>query len=111
VDRLLIALALAGFGIWRALYLPGMLAAPATPLLFVGFLLQAVFGIAAGSFVWRGAARAPLLILLLGASVALTELFGIALGIAAWLYALLAALIALAVAVALARYVAPRPRT
>jgi hypothetical protein len=101
-----IAVALIVFGVWRALYLPAMLAGASTPLLFAGFLLQAVCGIAAGVLVWRGAARAPLLILLTGASVALTELFGIALGIAAWLYALLAAVFALAIACALAWFVA-----
>jgi hypothetical protein len=57
-----------------------------------------VFGIAAGIGVWRGAGAAPLLILLLGASVALTAVIEIALGIAPWLYALLAAVVALVVA-------------
>ncbi len=39
---LLIAVALAGFGIYRAFYLPGMLVAPQTPLLVVVFFLQAL---------------------------------------------------------------------
>ena len=103
---ILVAVALIAFGIYRALYLPGMLAGPSTPLLFVGFLLEAAFGIAAGIAVWRGAGAAPLLIVLVGASIALTALIEIALGVVPWLYALLAAVVALVVAVVLARYVA-----
>jgi hypothetical protein len=103
---LLIAAVLIAFGVYRALYLPGMLTGASMPLMFVCYLLQAVFGIAAGICVWRGAGAASLLILLLGASIAATGLVEIALGIVAWLYALLGALIALVVAVLLARYVA-----
>jgi hypothetical protein len=106
--RLVIAVALIAFGVYRALYLPGMLGGPSTPLLFVGFLLEAVFAIAAGIAVWRGAGAAPLLIVLAGASIALTALIEIALGVVPWLYALLAAVAALVVAVLLARYVAAK---
>ena len=52
---LLIAIALVVFGIYRALFIPGMLIGPPVPLLLTGFLLQAVFGIVAGVGVWRGA--------------------------------------------------------
>jgi hypothetical protein len=103
---LVIAAALIAFGVYRALYLPGMLTGASTPLLFACFLLQAVFGIAAGICVWRGAGPAPLLIVLLGSSIALTGLIEIALGVVAWLYALLGAVVALVVALLLARYVA-----
>jgi hypothetical protein len=34
---LVIAVALIGYGVYRAFYLPGMLAVPSAPLLFVGF--------------------------------------------------------------------------
>ena len=106
---LLIAAALIAFGVYRALYLPGMLTPGGSmPLMFACYLLQAVFGIAAGICVWRGAGAASLLILLLGAAIAATGLVEIALGIVAWLYALLGAVIALVVAVLLARYVAGR---
>ena len=54
---LLIAVALAGAGAYRALHVPPMLVGrPALPLL-VGFVLQAVFGIAAGVAVYWVATR------------------------------------------------------
>jgi len=102
---LLIAIALAVFGIYRALYVPGMLIGPSVPLLLIGFLLQAVFGIVAGVGVWRGASWAPLAIVLLGASVAVTALFEVLLGVIAYLRALLDAVVAIVVTVFLVRYV------
>ena len=111
VSLIAIAVALVGLGVYRALYLPAMLAGSSTPLLFVGFLLEAVFGIAAGVAVWRGSGRAPLLIVLLGASVALTGLIEILLGVEGWLIALLGAALAIAVAWLVAWYVARRGAT
>ena len=102
---LLIAIALAVFGIYRALYVPGMLIGPPVPLLLIGFLLQAVFGIVAGVGVWRGATWAPVAIVLLGASVAATALFEVLLGIIAYLRALLDAVVAILVTVLMAAYV------
>jgi len=102
---LLIAIALAVFGIYRALYVPGMLIGPSVPLLLIGFLLQAVFGIVAGVGVWRGASWAPLAIVLLGASVAVTALFEVLLGVIAYLRALLDAAVAILVTVLMAAYV------
>jgi hypothetical protein len=89
--RLLIAIGLVGFGIYRALYLPGMLVAPQVPLLLIVFLLQAVFAIAAGVGVWRRASWAPLAIGLLGASVVATALVEVFLGVIAVLRAVLEA--------------------
>ena len=101
-----IAIALAGYGIYRALYLPGLFAGPPAPLLLIGFLLQAVLGVAAGVGVWRGAPWAPLAIVLLGASVAATSLVeGFVLGIVAYLRALLEAAVAILVGLVLASYV------
>lgn len=107
---LIIAIALIGFGIYRALYVPAMLVGPATPLLLIGFVLQAVCAIAAGIGVWRGAAWAPLAIVLLGASAAATELLeGFVLQIIGWLVGLLRAAIAIVVSLLLALYVRARP--
>ena len=103
--RLLIAIALAVFGGYRALFLPGLLSGT-SPMLFTGFLLQAVFGIAAGVGVWRGAAWAPHVIVLLGASIAATALVeGFVLEIVAALRALLEAVLAIVVCLALAAVV------
>ena len=107
---LVIAIVLVGFGVYRALYVPAMLIGPGTPLLLLGFVLQAVCGIAAGIGVWRGAAWAPLAIVLLGASAAATELIeGFLLQIIGWLVGLLRAVIAIVVTLLLALYVRARP--
>jgi hypothetical protein len=102
---LLIAIALVGFGIYRALYLPGMFVDPQVPLLLVAFLLQAVFGIVAGVGVWRRARWAPLAIGLLCASIVATALIEVIIGIIAYLRALLDAVVAIVVTVFLVRYV------
>jgi hypothetical protein len=101
---LLIAIALVGYGIYRALYLPGMLVDPQVPLLAVAFLLQAVFGIVAGVGVWRRARWAPLAIGLLCASIVATALIEVVIGIIAYLRALLDAVVAIVVAILLVRY-------
>jgi hypothetical protein len=83
-----------------------MLVGPPVPLLLGGFLLQAMFGILAGIGVWRGARSAPLLVLLLGASIAATALVeGFVFGLVAYLRALLVAVAAIAVALLVAMYV------
>lgn len=103
--RLIIAIALTVFGGYRALFLPGLLGGT-SPMLATGFVLQAVFGIAAGFGVWRGAAWAPLAIVLLGASIAATALVeGYVLEIVAALRALLEAVVAILACLALAAYV------
>lgn len=102
---LLIAITLAVFGVYRALHVPGMLIGPPVPLLLIGFLLQAVFGIVAGVGVWRRAPWAPLVIVLLGASIAATALIEVALGVIAFLRALLDAGVALIVTILVAGYV------
>ena len=102
-----IAIALVAWGVYRALYLPGLLSDLSTPL-FACYLMQAIFGIGAGIATWRGSPRAPLAIVALGASIALTGVIEILLGVAPWLYALLGAVAALVVAVLLSRYVAGR---
>jgi hypothetical protein len=105
---LLIAIALVGLGIYRALYLPGMLVAPQVPLLLVVFSLQAVFGIAAGVAVWRRASWAPLAIGLLGASIVATALVEVFLGVIAALRAVLDAGLAVLVSVLLIAFVRNR---
>ena len=103
---LLIAVALVGYGLYRALFIPAMLVGPQVPLLLLGFLLQVMFGIVAGVGVWRGARWAAVAVVLLGASIAATALIeGFILGIVANLSALLEALVALVVTFLLGAYV------
>jgi len=59
VTLLPIAITLGGHGVHRSLYVPAMLVGPPVPLLLVGVLLQAVFGIVAGICVWPGVRWAP----------------------------------------------------
>ena len=108
----MIAVALSGYGLYRGLYVPAMLVGQPVPLLLIGFLLQAVFGILAGIGVWRGARWAPLVVVLLGASIAATALIeGFVLGIVAYLRALLEAVLAIAVAFLITAYVERTRRT
>jgi hypothetical protein len=103
-----IAIALIGFGIYRALHVPAMLIDPQAPLLLAAFLLQAVFGIAAGVGVWQRARWASLAIGLLCASIVATALIEAIMGILAYLHALLEAVVAIAAAVFLVGYVRDR---
>ena len=106
---LAIALGLVGYGIYRGLYIPAMLIGPSVPLLLIGFLFQAVFGIVAGLGVGLGAPWSPLAIVLLGVSAAATVLVeAFVLGIVAYLRAIVEAVVAIIVTVLLAAYVKDR---
>ena len=103
---LLIAVALAGYGVYIALYVPAMLLGQPMPLLLIGFVLQVVCALAAAVGVWRGQPWAAGAVVLLGVSIAATWLIeGFVLGIVAYLYALLVAVLAIVVTVVIAVYV------
>jgi hypothetical protein len=104
---LLIAVALAGYGVYAASFVPPMLVGPPPiPVLLVGFVLQAVCAFAAAFGVWRRQRWAAGVVVLLGVSIAGTWLFeGFILGIVAYVRALLVAVFALVLALAVARYV------
>jgi hypothetical protein len=103
---LLIAVALLGYGIYAASYVPGLLVAPPVPALLIGFVLQAVCALAAAFGVWRSQRWAGVALVLLGVSIAGTWLFeAFILGIVAYLRALLIAVIALVMALVMAAYV------
>src|SRR5262245_5026688 len=103
---LLIAVALAGYGVYIAAYVPAMIIGPPVPLLLIGFVLQVVCALAAAIGVWRGQSWAGSMVFLLGVSIAATWLFeGFVLGIVAYLYALLVAVLAVVVALIIATYV------
>jgi hypothetical protein len=103
--RLILAVVLLGYGLYRALYVPGLILA-SDALLLVLFVLQAVSGIVAGIGVARRAAWAPVAIVVLGVSVAATAFIeGFVLGIAPWLFALLRAVLAVVLALVAAAYV------
>jgi hypothetical protein len=103
---LLLAIALAAYGVYHALYAIAMLPGLASPLLFFAFALQAVLAILAAIGVWRQQRWAAAALLLLGASIAATALVeALVLGIIGWLYALLIAVAAIVIALLLAAYV------
>jgi hypothetical protein len=103
---LLIAVALAGYGLYAASYVPAMLVGPAVPALLIGFVLQALCAFAAALGVWRRGRWAAGAVVLLGVSVAGTWLFeAFVLGLVAYLYALLVAAIAVVMALVIASYV------
>ena len=102
---LLIAVALAGYGVYVATDVFAMLLGEPAPLLLFGFVLQLVSAFAAAVGVWRGQAWAAGAAVLLGVSIALTWLIlGFVLGLVAYLHALLIAVLAIVVALVLAAY-------
>ncbi|MDO8834769.1 MAG: hypothetical protein Q7V01_04200 [Vicinamibacterales bacterium] len=106
---LLIAVALAGYGVYVARYVPAMLVGPAVPALLIGFVLQAVCAFAAAFGVWRDRPWATAALVLLGVSVAGTWLFeAFILGIVAYLRALLMAVLALVITLGIAVYLTRR---
>ena len=108
---LLIAVALAGYGVYIAGHVPAMLLGRTGPLLLIGFVLQAVCALAAAVGVWRGHSWAAGAVVLLGVITAATWLIeGFALGIVAYLHALLVAVLAIVVALVIAAYVNRRHR-
>lgn len=108
---LLIAVALAGYGLYIAAYVPAMLLGQPVPLLLIGFVLQVVCAIVAAVGVWRRQPWAGVVVVLLGVSIAATWLVeGFVLGIVAYLHALLVAVLAIVVALVIAAYVNRRHR-
>jgi hypothetical protein len=103
---LLIAVLVAGYGVYIAGHVPAMLVGPPVPLLLIGFVVQAVCALAAAFGVWRGQPWGAAALVLLGVSIAATWLIeGFVLGIVAYLHALLVAVLAIAVALIIAAYV------
>ena len=103
---LMLAIALAAYGVYHALYAIAMLPVPASLLLLIGFALKAAFAILAAIGVWRDRPWAATALLLLGASIAVTALIeAFVLGMIGWLVALLIAIAAIVIALLLGAYV------
>lgn len=106
---LLIAVALAGYGVYIVRYVPGLLVGRPAALLLIGFVLQAACAFAAAVGAWRCQRWAAGVVVLLGVSIAatwLTEAF--VLGIVAYVHALLVAVLAIVGTLVIAAYVKPR---
>ena len=103
---MLIAGALAAYGVWQAFSAIAILPGPASPLLLLAFTVQAVLAIFAAVGVWRQERWTGAALLLLASSIAATALVeAFVLGIIPWLYALLIAVAAIVIALLLGAYV------
>jgi hypothetical protein len=106
-----IAVALAAYGIYMALYVPPLLVGPPVTLVLIGFLAQACAALAAAVGVWQGRSWAPAAVIVLGIAIAATQLVeGFVLGLIAYGRALIVALAALAITWIVALYVRRSPR-
>lgn len=102
---LLIALVLAGYGLYAASHVPALMVGSATPLLLIAFVLQALFAFAAAFGTWRSRPWAAGAAILLGVTVAITWLVeAFVLGIVAYLSALAVAAIAVIATLIIAAY-------
>jgi hypothetical protein len=102
---LLIAGTLAGYGVYTAAHVPGMLIGPPLPLLLIGFVLQAVCAFVAAVGVWRRQSWAAGVVVLLGAIIAVTWLVeAFVFDIVPYLQAILVAVLAIVVALLIAAY-------
>ena len=103
---LMIAVLLAGYGVYIAGYVPGMLSGQPMPLVLICFVLQVVCALVGAVGVWRGQSWAPGAVVLLGVIIAATWLIdAFVLGIVAYLHALLIAILAIVVTLIVAMYV------
>ncbi len=102
---ILIAVALAGYGVYIGSYVPGMLFGQSLLLLLICFVLQSGCALAAAIGVWRGQSWASGVVVALGVAVAATSLVeAFVLGIVAYLPALLVAVVAIVIVVVIAAY-------
>jgi hypothetical protein len=109
--RLVIAAALAAYGLYAASHVLGMVVGTLAPILLAGFILQVVSASAAAVGVWRDRRWAAGALMLVGVTVAATWLIeAFVLGIVAYLPALAAAAIAVIVTFGVATYVASRSK-
>ena len=103
---LLIAVALAAYGVYIAGYVPGLLVGRPMPLVLICFVLQVMLALVGAVGVWRGQRWAAGVVMLLGVIIAATWLIdAFVLGIVAYLHALLVAVLAVVVTVLLGLYV------
>ena len=103
---ILIALALAGYGLYMGSYVLGMLVGQPPVLLLICFVLQVVCAFAAAIGVWRCHSWASGAVVALGLAVAVTSLVeAFVLGIVAYLHALLIAVAAIVIVLIIAAYV------
>jgi hypothetical protein len=100
----LIALVIAGYGVYTAVYLPGMLVGPPMPLLVIAFVAQVACALIAAAGLWTDRPWAPVAVGLFAASIVATQLIEVLLGITPYLRAVLISVLAIVGALLLATY-------
>jgi len=106
---LIIALGLAGYSVYTALFIPAMLIGEPVPLLLIGFLAQVVFGLVAAAGIARDQSWAIIAVLLFVAGVVFTQLVdGFILQIVPYLRAVFVSVIAIVGAFVLTAYLQRR---
>ena len=107
----LLALVVGGYGVYTAVYIPAMLVGPPAPLLLIGFLAQVACALAAAVGLWTDRSWAGVALIVLGGSIAATQLFELLLGVVPVIRALVIAVAAIVAALLLAGWIrtAPRP--
>ena len=110
--RTIVTVALAGYGVYVATYLPAMLPGPATPGLVALFALQTFCALAAAVGVWRRRPWAADAVLALGVAIATTSVIeGVLLRIVPYLQVLMVVVGALTVAFVVAVYLNSVPNS
>jgi hypothetical protein len=100
-----IALALAAYGIYVALYIPPLVTGGHSAFLLAAYVVQACAALVAAVGIWRGAGWAPAIVVLFGAAIAVTELGeAFLLQIVAWLPAVAVSVAALVITITVAIY-------
>ena len=100
-----LAIALAAYGIYTALYLPPLVASGHSAFLLAAYAVQACAALFAAVGLWRASAWAPAVIIILGAAVVVTQLVeAFILGIIAYVPAIAVSVIVLLAAIAIAVY-------
>ena len=102
----LIAIGFLLYGVYNAILLTTMLAAPTEPILLAGTIVKTALACLAALGIWMSKRWAPAAIVLTGVAIAvLWLLYGFLLGIVAYLYAVVIAALALLLMIILAAYV------
>ena len=94
------------YSLYTASFVPGMLVAPAMPILLIGAIAKTALAFACGIGIWMGRSWAPSLVVLTGMVVAVLWLiYGFVIGIVAYLYGIAMATVAILITLVVAGYV------
>jgi hypothetical protein len=91
-----VVVTLVAYGLYIGSYVPPMLVGSPPVSMLLGFIVQTIAAIAAAVGVWQQRAWAPLMLIVLGAAIALTQIIqGFVLGLVGYNQAVFVAVVAL----------------